>query len=174
MRIINIIGVTLSTVVISVMVLAYIEAVEAEERTLKDQELGRVLECVATNIYHEARSESRIAQKAVAFVVLNRVRHHRYPDNPCDVVYEGVLDENNNPVRNQCQFSWFCDGKPDGPVDMDAWTTAREIALDVILNYGKKDDPVEGAVMYHASYVNPYWADHYKITVRIDNHIFYK
>jgi len=36
-------------------------------------------ECLATNIYFEARGESYEGQKAVAFVTLNRVESNKFP-----------------------------------------------------------------------------------------------
>ena len=52
------------------------------------------LECMALNIYHEARGEEPLGQVAVAQVVMNRVQHDWFPDTICDVVYQGS------------QFSW--------------------------------------------------------------------
>ena len=61
--------------------------------------------CLSANIYFEARSEKVDGQIAVAEVTLNRVRSDDYPDDVCSV----VLQENSE----GCQFSWWCDGKPD-------------------------------------------------------------
>ena len=47
------------------------------------------IDCLAKNIYFEAKSESFVGQSAVALVVLNRVKDKRYPDSVCAVVYEG-------------------------------------------------------------------------------------
>ena len=46
----------------------------------------RSLQCLAEAIYYEARSESEDGQRAVAQVVLNRVRHPSYPGSVCGVV----------------------------------------------------------------------------------------
>lgn len=130
--------------------------------------------CMALNIYHEARAESKLGQRAVGFVTLNRVHDKRYPSTICDVVYDAHVDSSGNPIRNKCQFSWYCDGRSDTPHDKIHWEKALEIASDVIYMYGNIEDFTEGATMYHASYVNPYWASSYEKTVRIDAHIFYK
>ena len=78
------------------------------------------MHCLATNIYHEARGESDVGKIAVAHVTLNRTFSEYYPDTICDVVYQARLSrwwlENKGrevPVRNQCQFSWYCDGRSD-------------------------------------------------------------
>lgn len=131
-------------------------------------------QCIAMNIYHEARSDGKLGQKAVAFVTLNRVQSGRYPDTPCDVVYQASLDSNGKPKRNQCQFSWYCDGKKDDPKNEELWEVSKQMAYEVMTDYGNVEDPTDGATMYHASYVNPSWAKDYERTVRIDTHIFYK
>lgn len=133
----------------------------------------RQLECLATNIYHEARNDGLTGQRAVAWATLNRVESSKYPNTICEVVYQAELKENGIPYRNKCQFSWFCDGKSDEVTDQAAWNVAMKIAEDVISVYGKETDPTNGAFMYHAHYVTPYWAESYERQVRIDSHIFY-
>jgi N-acetylmuramoyl-L-alanine amidase len=76
------------------------------------------------------------------------------------------------PIRNMCQFSWFCDGKSDEPVDSTTWLLSLHIARNVIQsNYG---DITEGSTHYHATSVHPYWADSLTEVVTIDQHKFYK
>lgn len=133
----------------------------------------RQLNCLATNIYHEARNEGLTGQKAVAWATLNRVESHRYPNIVCDVVYQAQLNENGIPIKNKCQFSWFCDGKSDAVDDLAAWNVAVKIAEKVSSSYGNETDPTNGSFMYHAHYVTPYWASSYERQVRIDSHIFY-
>ena len=131
-------------------------------------------QCMALNIYHEARSDSKLGQTAVGFVTLNRGMSNSYPNTVCDVVYQSNLNSKGHPIRNQCQFSWYCDGKDDTPKDENIWGEVQATAHEVLTNYGIVEDFTENAIMYHASYVNPYWASSYEKTVRIDNHIFYK
>ena len=76
------------------------------------------------------------------------------------------------PIRNKCQFSWYCDGKSDKPRDEHAWDKAMLVAHGVY--YGNLDDFVEGATHYHAHYVNPSWAETKTYITRIDDHIFYR
>ena len=132
--------------------------------------------CMAQNIYFEAGNQPLAGKIAVAQVVLNRVEHYGYPDTICGVVYDAKWKENWKgnlvPIRNQCQFSWFCDGKSDVPEDSATWLSSMHIARDVIqLKYG---DITEGSTHYHADFVYPYWADSLNETVVINNHIFYK
>ena len=136
-----------------------------------DQE---ALECVALNIYHEARGESIEGKMAVAWVTLNRTIHSDYPDDVCSVIRQANFDRNGNPIRHQCSFSWFCDGVSDTPRNQEAWQESLDVARNVLDLYYFVEDPTQGAIMYHADYIDPYWAAHYEQTVTIGNHIFYK
>ncbi|MDH3475798.1 MAG: cell wall hydrolase [Rhodospirillales bacterium] len=127
-----------------------------------DQELA----CLALNIYHEARGEPRDGQVAVAQVVLNRVESERFPDTVCRVVRQG-----GEQVRYRCQFSWWCDGRPDRPGDLALWESSKELAEEVY--WGRSEDPTQGALWYHANYVSPYWGRVFQRGVQIGKHIFY-
>jgi N-acetylmuramoyl-L-alanine amidase len=127
--------------------------------------------CLALNIYHEARGEPLVGQIAVAEVVLNRVESPRFPDTICGVVKEGEY-VGQTPVKNRCQFSWWCDGKSDKPKDSLKWEQSVNLAYTMIEH--PHVDITEGALFYHAVYVNPSWAKHYEKITTIDNHIFYR
>jgi len=132
--------------------------------------------CLAKNIYFEAGNQPMIGKVAVSHVVLNRVDSSLYPDTICDVVYQSQWKinwkGNEVPVRNKCQFSWFCDGKSDEPVDSKTWIESMLIARRVM--EGEWSDVTEGATHYHADSVLPYWASSLNRTVTVDNHLFYK
>ena len=132
--------------------------------------------CLAKNIYFEAGNQPLAGKVAVAQVVQNRVEHPDYPNNICDVVYQARWKENWKgnlvPIRHMCQFSWYCDGKSDEPVDSATWIFSLITAERVI--QGDFGDITEDATHYHADSVYPYWADSLNKTVHIDNHIFYK
>jgi N-acetylmuramoyl-L-alanine amidase len=129
--------------------------------------------CLAQNIYYEARGSSRADQIAVADVVLNRVQDERYPDSICEVVQQGRKHADGRMKRNQCQFSWYCDGKSDWPKDLDAWVIAQQIAHNMI-TYDDYRGLTEGATHYHADYVNPSWARTLTLTGTIGVHKFYR
>lgn len=174
MKVVKILSSVLSaSIVASMAAITYAEVQDIRTQKVQD-EYEAQRHCLALNIYHEARSDSKLGQKAVGFVTMNRVMHSSYPDTICDVIYQANLDQRGNPIRNQCQFSWYCDGKSDTPRDEALWKEATDVASEVIVEYNIVEDFTEGAVMYHASYVNPYWASSYEKTVRIDTHIFYK
>ena len=148
------------------------------------------IECMAKNIYHEAKSQSLAGQMAVGLVVLNRVKSKNFPDDVCKVVYEGPIRESWKtrkdpslpkekrkyyPIRHRCQFSWYCDGKSDDiPVyDIDVYRTALIIAQRVFFGSYSKDI-TQGATHYHADYVFPSWRKQKTKTLVVGNHIFYR
>lgn len=127
--------------------------------------------CLAMNIYHEARGEPLAGQLAVGLVTMNRVESPRFPDDICSVVKQGRYWKG-NPVRNQCHFSWWCDGKSDTPQDDNAW--AESVNMAYRIENGFITDFTDGATHYHANYVQPYWADEHDYIVQIGQHLFYR
>lgn len=120
------------------------------------------LECLATNIYHEARSESSLGQELVAQVTVNRMNHTSFPDTVCGV------------VRQSRQFSWTHDGKSDQITDRAAYEKAYIIAIEYL--HLKKTAKVKHAnvlLNYHADWVAPNW-DNLTIALAVGSHIFYK
>jgi N-acetylmuramoyl-L-alanine amidase len=89
----------------------------------------------------------------------------------CSVVYQSNRDNNGNPVRNQCQFSWYCDGKTDTPRNAFWYWAAEEIAVDILT--GLETNITNGSTHYHATYVDPYWASTKTYQTQIGSHIFY-
>lgn len=149
------------------------------------------MHCLAKNIYFEARGETTQGKVGVANVVMNRVEHWHYPNTICGVVYQAKLsqwwlDHNGRevPVRNMCQFSWYCDGKSDELVltdsngvvikaHLEAWEESIEIAKMAIT--GQLFDITNGATHYYnPELANPLWAVHYEETATIDSHCFHK
>jgi hypothetical protein len=127
---------------------------------------ARALECLTTAIYYEAGSEPADGQRAVAQVILNRVRHPAFVPSVCGVVYHGSTRVTG------CQFSFTCDGSlRRKPADF-AWAKAREIAQQALA--GSVFKPVGYATHYHADYVVPYWATSLAKNALIGRHIFYR
>ncbi len=125
------------------------------------------LECLAQNIYFESRSENTSGKRAVAHVVLNRVASDRFPSTICGVVQQGGSTR-----LNKCQFSWWCDGKKDEIKDQVSWEEAQKLARYVY--WGVSNDVSEGALWYHADYVNPKWRTAFDEGPTIGRHIFYR
>ena len=129
--------------------------------------------CLAQNIYYEARGSNLADQAAVADVVLNRVKDTRYPNTICKVVKQGRQYASGQMIRNQCQFSWYCDGKSDYPRDKEAWTKAQQTAYMMIYHQDYRGI-TEGSTHYHADYVAPNWARDLQLVGQIGVHIFYR
>ncbi len=135
--------------------------------------------CLALNTYHEAKNQSLVGQIATAQVVMNRVADDRYPNTICEVVKQGPTRPSwedpakEYPIKHRCQFSWYCDGKPDVPKNEKAWRKAQDVAFLVLYNKINLD-VTEGATHYHATYVRPAWAKTKTRTTRIEKHIFYR
>ena len=140
-------------------------------------------ECLAKNIYFEAGVESTAGKLAVANVTINRATNSNYPNTICGVVQEGkhyynVKKDKWFPVRDRCQFSWYCDGLKDEPREGRTWNSAQELAERVLVNHYDKSliDITDGATHYHANWMETYpkWSKRKKVMASIDRHIFYK
>ena len=86
--------------------------------------------CLALNIYHEARNQPLVGKLAVAQVTINRVNDNRFPDTLCAVVMQGFY-HNHFPIKHKCQFSWWCDGKSDKPKDKESWQKIQILAFKI-------------------------------------------
>ena len=173
MKYLTLLGVVSSTITLLGMSAVGVSAYNKDFKQTRLADYDRQRECLALNIYHEAKGESELGQRAVAYVTLNRVHDPAYPDDICEVVKQGVKKDG-VPVKNKCQFSWYCDGKDDEPSDKELYSEAKYVAAVVINTYGTSFDPTMGATMYHADYVAPGWRKSFEKTTQIENHIFYR
>ena len=136
-------------------------------------------ECLAVNMYHEARDQGTAGRLAVSAVVLNRVRDSRFPNTVCEVVYQAQMKPSWKtgkpvPIRNRCQFSWYCDGKSDKIKDKKTYQRILDFAGLILHNDIEFLDITDGATHYHADYVKPDWAKTKTRTTEIGDHIFYR
>jgi len=140
-------------------------------------------DCLAKNIYFEAGVESTAGKLAVANVTINRKLNKSYPNTICGVVQEGIhyYDaklKDHVPVRDRCQFSWYCDGRLDIPNEGRTWRSAQALAVIVLESHYDEDliDITDGATHYHANWMKkfPKWSYHKKVMASIDRHIFYR
>ena len=129
---------------------------------------GQALDCLANAEYYEAGDQGDDGERAVAQVVLNRVRHPAFPSTVCGVVYEGSTKP------TSCQFTFTCDGSLSRQPDAEGWKRAYKIA-DAALA-GAVYAPVGYATHYHANYVVPYWASAATLLkdAVVGAHIFYR
>ena len=125
----------------------------------------RALLCLTQAVYYEAGFEPMTGRRAVAQVVLNRMRHPAFPKSVCGVVYQG----SNSPV---CQFSFVCDGSLYRAPAAGAWKQAQDIARAALDGY--VEQTVGSATHYHADYVAPRWAPMLTKISKLGAHIFYR
>lgn len=123
------------------------------------------LDCLTKAIYYEAAVEDDTGQRAVAQVVLNRMRNPIFPHTVCGVVFQG------SELRTGCQFSFTCDGSLLRQPSLAGWMRARRIAVAALA--GRVEPSVGLATHYHANYVVPYWASSLDKVSTIGAHIFY-
>ena len=132
----------------------------------------RQISCLAKNMYWEAGREGQAGMKATGDVVFNLIRSGLYPDTICQVVYQAKRDASGHPIRNRCQFSWYCDGRKHIVTDERRWNMAYEVAYNQYLYNVLMPDLTNGATFYHANYVHPRWKK--QETAKIGAHIFYR
>ena len=63
-----------------------------------------------------AMGEADLDQNSDLARTMNRVFDEAFPNTVCEVVRQGAMD-GRKAQRNLCQFSWWCDGRSDRPVD---------------------------------------------------------
>lgn len=127
----------------------------------------RALNCLTSAIYYEAANEPDEGQRAVAQVVLNRVRHPAWPTSICAVVYQG-----SERTDMLCQFTFSCDGAMARRPVADKWARARAVAA-AALN-GRAFAPVGLSTYYHTLAVHPSWSSRLDPVAVVGAHIFYQ
>jgi spore germination cell wall hydrolase CwlJ-like protein len=135
---------------------------ERDAHSVRTREFhARSIDCLARNVYCEARGESLAGQYAVAEVTMNRKAHPRFPSTICEVVYQKEA------------FSWTVLGPLDPPVG-EPWQRALRIAEEVY--YQRRPAKMPGVIHFHAIYVQPDWSkDKQRERVaRIGKHVFYR
>lgn len=127
---------------------------------------NRARDCLTAAVYYEAAIETTQGQRAVAQVVLNRVRNPVFPDTICDVVFQGVGRSTG------CQFTFTCDGALTRHPNPAGWRRAQIVANDALA--GVVEPSVGTATHYHANWVVPYWRSSLVKLSTIGTHIFYR
>jgi spore germination cell wall hydrolase CwlJ-like protein len=123
--------------------------------------------CLTSAIYYEAANEPDEGQRAVAQVVLNRVRHPAWPSTVCDVVYQGT-----ERPGVMCQFTFACDGAMARSPSLSGWIRARRVAQAALA--GSVYAPVGNSTFYHTLAVSPSWGKSMTPTAIVGAHIFYR
>jgi len=123
-------------------------------------------DCLTQAVYYEARGEGADGMRAVAQVILNRVRHPAYPKSICGVVYQGASQ------RVSCQFSFVCNGAMNGPIEAWAWRRAKSVADAALGGYVMSS--VGTATSFHTTGVNPGWSGTMDRVTQVGSHVFYQ
>lgn len=125
---------------------------------------ARELDCLAHNIYFEARNQEKFGQLLVGLVTVVRKEEPRWRSTICDVVYQSK------------QFSWTHQSQhslPTNSVDREAMIRARKIAYRILA--GEFDNILElfPANHYHTNDILPGWAKNMKLLAVAGDHRFY-
>jgi spore germination cell wall hydrolase CwlJ-like protein len=141
---------------------------DAQNARLRDFH-ARSLDCLARNVYYEARGEPHAGQYAVAEVTMNRAASRHYPKSVCEVVYQ----KNWDPLRKRHvgAFSWTELEVLDPPAGA-AWGRALKVAEDVY--YQRRPAMLSGVLHFHATHVRPGWSKERPRVAKIGRHVFYR
>jgi len=126
-------------------------------------ERQREINCLASNMFYEARGEPDKGKIAVGLVTINRVKSGGYPDSICGV------------VTQKKQFSWYRPGKIRSSGN-SLFEEVRTIATQLYDEYYVANtyvDFVHGATHFHSTGVNPQWRKK-KLVRRIGSHLFFR
>ncbi|HUD90655.1 cell wall hydrolase [Sphingobium sp.] len=125
----------------------------------------RAIDCLASAQYYEAGDDPE-GERAVAQVVLNRVRHPAFPATVCGVVYQGAER------ATGCQFTFTCDGAMARRPLPRPWERARRIAREAI--GGSVYAAVGLATHYHTDWVRPMWSGKLEKVAQVGPHLFFR
>lgn len=127
--------------------------------------LDDAISCLARSIYWEAKGTQREDMEAVANVIMNRLGNPEFPSTLCDVVQQGS-------ETGRCQFSWWCDGRPDDAREPGQYAIALDIASQAL--NGTLPDHTRGAVFFHDRKIAPGWFSELPMTTQTREFRFYR
>ena len=127
--------------------------------------LARATDCLAAAVLYEAGNDPA-GERAVAQVVLNRLRHPAFPKTVCGVVFQG------SERTTGCQFTFTCDGALTRPPISALWDEARKIATKALAGHVFRK--VGYATHYHTDWVVPYWSGTLDKITAVHSHLFFR
>lgn len=163
----------------SVVGLSTLTGVQGIDETKEPKINEKQVECVAKNMYYEAGISTKEDQEAVAWVTMNRVRANRFPDTPCEVVFQ--ITKKASGVR-VAQFSWVFIANDHEPTNKELFEELKEMAGEIIYLASRNDhwafDPTNGSDHYYQPDLisKPRWAEveHVIHKQKIGAHIYLK
>jgi hypothetical protein len=141
-------------------------AAKAFKLNIGTDDLTRSIDCLTAAAYYEAATEGADGMRAVAQVVINRLRHPAFPKTICGVVFQG------SERATGCQFTFTCDGALARTPIPSLWTQARQIAAGALK--GKVYKPVGHSTHYHTNWVVPYWSGSLDKVAQVGTHLFFR
>jgi spore germination cell wall hydrolase CwlJ-like protein len=126
--------------------------------------------CLTEGLYFEAASEGEAGMRAVAEVVIRRMRTPGYPKTICKVIYNGAPSYG-------CQFSFACDGARVRPRSKHVWKETWRLAGEILADPDAllQENTTLGALRFHTVDVDPDWeSEGFEETITIGRHIFFK
>lgn len=112
------------------------------------------IQCMALNMFHEARGEGDAGMIAVGYVVLNRMGSKRFDTKTvCATVHKSGIVKKTG--KRACQFSWVCAGRTvaSGSGSQASYQRALTLAREVMLR--SVPNPVDDSVYFHNKTVRP-------------------
>ncbi len=130
-----------------------------------DRDWERARACLAMAQLYEAGHDVE-GQRAVAQVILNRVRHPVFPNTVCGVVSQGIERVTG------CQFTFTCDGSLQRRYSMQAVHAAEKVAEEALR--GAVFSKVGLATHYHTDWVHPDWSASLDKVAAVQTHLFFQ
>ena len=130
------------------------------------EDRARAVDCLAAAAYYEAATEGSDGMRAVAQVVINRLRHPAFPKTVCGVVFQG------SERSTGCQFTFTCDGALGRAPIPSLWRQAQDVAKAALK--GKVSKPVGHSTHYHTNWVVPYWSGSLDKVAQVGTHLFFR
>ncbi|NNM75518.1 cell wall hydrolase [Sphingomonas sp. ID1715] len=127
---------------------------------------ARAVDCLTAAAYYEAATEGTDGMRAVAQVVINRLRHPAFPKSVCGVVFQG------SERSTGCQFTFTCDGALARTPIPSLWRQAHDVAAAALT--GKVYKPVGHSTHYHTNWVVPYWSGSLDKVAQVGTHLFFR
>lgn len=127
--------------------------------------LDDAISCLARSIYWETKGTDQREMESVANVIMNRLGNARFPTTLCGVVQQGS-------ETGRCQFSWWCDGRPDEADEPDQYARALDVARRAL--NGTLPDSTGGALFFHHRDIDPGWFSELIMTVETPEFLFYR
>lgn len=124
--------------------------------------------CLALNVYHEARGEPILGQKAVATVTVNRAREHG--STVCEEVFRPNQFSWTSKYRGVKQNKRMALALKEKIKEPKAWIVAKEVARKALTSKNR----LNNALYFHAKHVkSSRISKKIRLVAVIGNHKFY-